>query len=136
MKLRELVKKLESFGQYSSSLCTYFPQLIIENVAYGNGKMFSAIYDDESGCLELNGTLWNPIEINALSDFLGSIGHISKNTDEENIELTERKCQCGSDDWNYIGKGDLSLGPEAGDIYHILQCNSCERYFRLTSAIK
>ena len=135
MELHELVKELQSSGYFTSELCTYFPQLVIENIENVD-KKFSATYDEESGYLELEGALRNSIEINALRQFLEFIGPRTNDTDKVQTELTNSKCQCGEDNWKYIGKVDSLLTPEAGHIYHILQCNACKRYFTLPGIIR
>jgi hypothetical protein len=99
-----------------------------ERIQNGKKKRFTAKCDWKTKKISFRGELHHPIEVEELIEFLGLVNNRLKR--ETGIESEESDCKCEPRNSHAIEKGIFYIGPEFGQQFDLIRCNSCGKISR------
>jgi hypothetical protein len=110
--------------------------LAFERDVNGKRETFHAICNEERGGILLEGVLRYSLEMNDLVEFIREADRALLEKAAHRVQDGDARvdlCQCGSRKHQVIGKGVWRWGPNIGNEFDILQCDSCGRQFKRIS---
>ena len=99
-----------------------------ERIQNGKKKRFTAKCDWKTKKISFRGELYHPIEVEDLIEFLGYVNNKLKR--ETEIESEDSDCECEPKNSQVIEKGIFYMGPEFGQQFDLMKCNSCGKISR------
>ena len=97
-----------------------------ERIQNGKKKSFIAACDWKTKKFSFCGELHHPIEVEDLIEFLGYVN----NRLQQETERKSSDCECEPRNSQVIEKGIFYIGPEFGQQFDLIKCNSCGKISR------